>query len=234
MKTRLAILIAMTLLATGGLIQPVQSGEIDSRAALLWQQAHQMSSNGQAFPLLLDAAKLGHPRAQSALGSIYWHGEWNIAENDALAVYWFAQSAAQGNRSAQFNLAGMYTMGQGGLSVDKFKAAELLTASATQGFAPAQSALGTCYEFGDGVPRSRQLATYWLEQAGGQGDQTAATMARFLKDPRTPPFQTQAQLGRYILAQQRVTSSPTGPPCVANTNWSPSAHSSSAPMLLCR
>src|SRR5580658_5271757 len=116
MKIR-AMTITMSVLAAGALMMQAHAGTPDPRAEQLWQQAIHTSSPAQEFALLLEAAKLGHPRAQAAVGSDYWSG-WGVREDDAQAAYWLQLAAAQGNRGAQFNLAGMYTMGKGGLRVD--------------------------------------------------------------------------------------------------------------------
>jgi TPR repeat protein len=232
MKTHVAALIALTALVASSLVR-AQDGPADSRAEQLWQQAH-LASNTQAFPLLAEAARLGHPQAQNALGNMYWHGEWGLPEDDALAAGWFGKAAAAGDAAAQFHLASMYTTGQGGLPVDLTKAAELLASSARQGFSAAQAALGNCFEFGVGVPRDRLQATYWLDLAAAAGDQTAAAVARFLKDPRTPRFQSEAQLGNYILVQERQPAFGDVNRCVPNPNWGLYSHSASGPVLLCR
>jgi TPR repeat protein len=230
---RASVAIVMSVLASGALMMSTQAAAPDPRAERLWQQAINAPNPYQEFPLLLEAAQLGHPRAEAAVGSYYQRGQGGVREDDAQAAYWFQQAAAQGNRGAQFNLAGMYTMGQGGLSVDLRKAAELLTASARQGYAPAQLALGISYEFAEGVARNRQAATYWLDQAAAQGDQSAATISRVLKDPRTPQFQSEVQLGNYLIGQQRGPANGAHG-CVPNLNWNPYGHTDVGPMTFCR
>jgi len=236
MKTRLGFVVLVAVLTIGAMSAYAQTSAVDPRAEQLWQHAHQRTFS-KAFPLLLEAAKLGHPKAESALGNIYWQGMHDVPQNYTLAAYWLQKAAAQGNRASQFKLAGMYTEGLGGLPVDLRKAAELLTASAHQGYAPAQSALGTCYEFAEGVPRDRQAATYWLDQAATQGDQTAAIMARVLKDPHTAQFATEAQFASYIIAQQQADSSTNGQSgyrCVPNLAWSGAGGAASGPPVICR
>jgi TPR repeat protein len=162
-------------------------------------------NGAQAYPLLLEAAKLGQPRAQAALAIIYSHGMPGVPQDFRQAAYWNEQAAAQGHRGAQYNLAGLYTQGLGGLPVDLGKAATLLNASARQQYAPAQQALGICFEFGEGVARNRQLAIYWLDQAAAQGDQTAIILASWLRKPDTPSFSGEDQLGSYILGKVQAS-----------------------------
>jgi TPR repeat protein len=220
-KTRYGFVLAVALFMIGVVAVHAQMSTVDPRAEQLWQQALQLPGY-QQFPLLLEAAKLGHPRAEGAIGSAYMTGSSQVQRNYQLALYWLDKSASQGNRGAQFNLAGMYTMGLGGLTVDPPRAADLLTASARQGYAPAQEALGTCYEFAEGVTRNRQTAIYWLDQAAAQGRGTAARISRALKDPRTPQFASEAQLANYMTAPQGGTTgsgSGQGVFCMTTGKW---------------
>ena len=167
---------------------------IDPRAEQLWQESRG-KTYAEALPYLQEAARLGHPRAQSALAHFYW-GRQDYAQ----AAHWNQLAASQGVREAQFNLAGMYTQGLG-VPVDLRKAAELLEASARQNYAPAEEALGICFEFGEGVARSRPYAISWLDKAAAQGDRTALQIVGWLKNPSTPAFRDESQLSAYIAAQ---------------------------------
>jgi len=62
----------------------------------------------------------------------------------------------------------------------------------------AQFALGLSYEFGEGVSRNRSTAINWLNRAAAQGDGRAGWTAEWLRNPGTPKFQNEAQLGSYI------------------------------------
>ena len=113
-----------------------QTQPVNPNAEQLWQMSRG-KTYAEALPYLQQAAKLGHPRAESALAHYYWgHQDYYKA------AYYNKLAAAQNVRDAQFNLAGMYTQGLGGLPVDLRKAAELTEASARQNYAPAQGALG--------------------------------------------------------------------------------------------
>jgi TPR repeat protein len=180
----------------------------------------------------LEAAQLGHPRAQVTLGNIYWNGYANQPQDYRKAAYWYSLAAAQGHRSAEFNLAGIYTEGLGGMPVDLRRAAELLIDSSRQGYAPAQEALGISYEFGEGLQRNRRSAVYWLQQAAAQGDQTASQLATFLNRPNTPVFQSEAQFANYMAAQMSNQRG-AGHGCVPNLNWSPTGHTGVGPIVYC-
>ena len=74
-----------------------------------------------AIPLLLQAGRLGHARAQATLGIAYQDGN-GVRRDDAAAAHWYGLAAAQGHRAAQYGLAGMYEEGEGGLPKDRVKA----------------------------------------------------------------------------------------------------------------
>jgi TPR repeat protein len=152
----------------------------------------------------LESARLGHPKAQAAVAHVYFTGSYGVRTDLRQAAYWNGLAAAQGHRGAQYNLGGMYTDGLGGLPVNLQKAASLFEASARQGYAPSQQALGICYEFGEGVPRNRRNAIYWLDSAAAQGDDAAGVTLSWLKQPNTPNFQSEKQLGDYILEKAQA------------------------------
>lgn len=167
----------------------------------LWQRASilcDMRNYQAALPLLREAGKLGHPRAQALLGAMYRDGV-EVRQNAREAAHWFAAAASQGHRVAQFALAGMYEQGEG-VPRDFKMAAGLYQKSARQGLAEAQVALGISYEFGHGIPRNRETATFWLDRAAAQGRADARWLSRWLKLPGTPAFQNQRELSTYISA----------------------------------
>ena len=166
-------------------------------AEQIWQQAAMLINQNQyraAMPLLLRAARMGHPRAQAMLGIIYQDGD-GVQPDDRAAAYWFGLAAAQGHRAAEYALGAMYEDGEGGLPKDEKKAIQLYVRSANQGFDKAQLILGVDYELGDGLPRNRPKAIALLRQAGGEG----VFMANVLANPRTPArFPNALALGNYL------------------------------------
>jgi TPR repeat protein len=202
----------------------------DAQAEQLYQRGEALYKQKQyaaALQSLLEAAKRGHPRAQSLLGIMYQDGA-GVTRDDRQAAHWFSQAAAQGHRGAQHALAVMYEDGEGGLSKNLAKAMQLYEASARQGFHKAQFRLGIAYEFGDGVPRNRQQAISWLMQAAQQGDGQAHWIADWLRAPDTPQFANDAQLAAYIqgkmLAWMHRNSGGGGVPTASSS--SPSSSSS--------
>lgn len=190
-----------------------KAAPIDPRAEQLWQESRG-KTYAEALPYLQEAAKLGHPRAQSALAHYYW-----AHQDYAQAAHWNELAAAQGVRDAQYNLAGMYTQGLG-VPVDLSKAAQLLEASARQNYSPAQQALGICYEFGEGVARNRGTAIHWLSQAAAQGDPIATTLHNVLANPATPQFANEGQFAQWYNAQQQRASAAQGQQCYTGLSYS--------------
>jgi hypothetical protein len=165
-------------------------------AERLWQRSVILIDRNDyrdAIPLLLQAGRLGHAKAQSTLGIAYQDGN-GVRRDDVAAAHWFGLAASQGHRAAQYALAGMYEEGEGGLPKDRARARQLYLLSANQGFDKAQMEVGIAYEIGDGVPRSRVRAIQMLRASG-----LGSSIANILASPQTPTqFATLADLGRYL------------------------------------
>jgi len=162
----------------------------------MWQRSSTLIERNnyrEAMPLLLQAGRLGHARAQATLGIAYQDGN-GVRRDDVAAAHWFGLAAAQGHRAAQYALAGMYEEGDGRLKKDRIKARELYLLSANQGYDKAQMEMGMAYEVGDGVPRSRARAIQMLRASGlGKG------IANVLASKQTPAqFANMQALGAYI------------------------------------
>lgn len=150
-----------------------------------------------AFPILLETAQSGHPRAQAVLGIIYSHGRGQAVDNKQAAV-WYAKAAVQGHRAAQFSLGNLYFEGDG-VPKDQAKAVQLYRQSADQSFPIAEFHIGLAYEFGwGGLPRDRRTAIKWLDRASRHKHGQAGWIVGWLEDPKTPHFKDIDQLGKYI------------------------------------
>ena len=112
-----------------------------------------------AIPLLLQAGRMGHARAQSTLGIAYQDGN-GVRADDRAATHWFGLAANQGHRAAQYARAAMYEEGEGGLPKNVTKARELYALSARQGFDKAQMVTGIAYEFGNKLLDSHRHPPY--------------------------------------------------------------------------
>lgn len=165
-------------------------------AEQLWTRAAALIDRNDhrgAMPLLLQAGRMGHARAQATLGIAYQDGH-GVKADDKAAAHWFGLAAAQGHRAAQYALAGMFEEGDGGLPKNIAKARELYSLSANQGFDKAQMVMGIAYEFGRGVPRSRPKAIALLRQSG-----EGRSVADVLANPRTPArFADESVFANYL------------------------------------
>lgn len=130
-------------------------------------------------------ANLGDPRAQVAVGWLYWVGHGGFSRNDAEAVRLVQLAAAQGNASAQAMLGLLYEWGLGGLAEDKAEAVRLYHLAAAQKHAFAQNALGVMFEFGrGGLQVNASEATRLYRLAADQGYAVAkANLARLTTPP---------------------------------------------------
>ena len=168
----------------------------------LWQRAVALIDHNDyrdAIPLLQQAGRMGHARAQATLGIAYQDGN-GVRADDRAAAYWFGLAAAQGHRASEYALGGMYEEGEGGLPHDSRKAGELYLASARQGFDKAELIVGINYLTGDdGLPNDRQLAIMWLRKAAAQDSQFARDLLVVLSDRSAPAsFANIAALGAYL------------------------------------
>lgn len=150
-----------------------------------------------AFPILMETAQAGHPRAQALLGRTYQEG-LGRAKDYKQAAEWYGKAAVQGHRAAQFSLGNLYFEGDG-VPKDQVKAIHLYRQSADQGYDQAEFILGLSYEFGwGGLPRDRKQAIHWLDRAGRHKNGGAGFIATWLEKPDTPHFKNEVQLGKYI------------------------------------
>ena len=150
-----------------------------------------------AFPILMETAQAGHPRAQALLGRTYQEG-LGQAKDYKQAAEWYGKAAAQGHRMALFSLGNLYFEGDG-VPKDQVKAIQLYRESADKGYDQAEFILGLSYEFGwGGLPRDRRTAIKWLDRAGRHKNGGAGFIATWLEKPDTPHFKDEVQLGKYI------------------------------------
>ena len=214
MKT-IGLLLIVAVVALGGDVGGVGNAKAQtsgramgtapgSRASAddLWQRAVVLIDRNDyrdAIPLLQQAARMGHAKAQATLGIAYQDGN-GVRADDRAAAYWFGLAAAQGHRASEYALGGMYEEGEGGLPRDPRKAGQLYLASARQGFDKAELMVGVNYLTGDdGLPNDRQQAIGWLRKAAAQGSPFARDLLVVLSDRSAPAsFANIAALGAYL------------------------------------
>lgn len=181
---------------------PVSLENQRGSAEQLWQRAVVLidrNNHRDALPLLTQAGKMGHPKAQATLGIAYQSGN-GVRVDDKAAAYWFGLASAQGHRAAQYALGAMYEEGEGGLIRDRRKATELYLASAKQGFDKAELIVGVGYLTGDGLPNDRRQAIFWLQKAAAQGSSFARSLTIILADRSAPAqFANMDALSGYLL-----------------------------------
>ncbi|KLS41169.1 hypothetical protein M720_11700 [Neisseria gonorrhoeae SK39420] len=109
------------------------------RAEQLYQKAQALHYGLQCAPeyaaalkLYTEAAELGHSKAQTNLGSMYYFGQ-GIAADYCKARKWFEQAAAQKDSMAFYNLACIHYSGHGARP-DKEKACRYLQEAINNGY----------------------------------------------------------------------------------------------------
>lgn len=86
----------------------------------------------KAFPLMLEAAELGHEKAMCLLGTMYLMGQ-GIAENGREALRWLEMSRELGYEESISVLGMAYATGKAGIKIDLAKGREMLTYAAERG-----------------------------------------------------------------------------------------------------
>jgi hypothetical protein len=117
--------------------------------------------------LFREAAELGNPAAQHALGVCSFAG-LGVTKNINEAVIWFEKSAAQGYADAEFKIASLYIRGEG-VPKDHAKALEFLTKAAEKGHPEAQYNLATLFSTGQSVTKDAAEAARWFQKAAEKG-----------------------------------------------------------------
>jgi TPR repeat protein len=100
MKRTFAFAVVLALAAFG----PAHTAALDG--------AYRAGDYPRAVKRIGPAAERGDARAQAYLGFMYQYGR-GVAQNYALAVYWYRRSAEQGNPTAQHLLGLMFDKGMG-------------------------------------------------------------------------------------------------------------------------
>lgn len=120
-----------------------------------------------AVELFQQAADLGNPAGEHALGVCYLNGI-GVARDTDEAFKWLSKSAEKGFPDAQFKLASLYARGIG-VTQDVEAAAVWARRAADRGHPEAQYNLATLYSAGTGVPHDMILATEWFKKAAQNG-----------------------------------------------------------------
>lgn len=202
MKSRGQAGVVAFFVVVTAIVTPRAGAQQSASAEALWQRAVvyiDRNDYRDALPLLQQAAKMGHARAEATLGIAYQDGN-GVRRDDRQAAYWFGLAAAQGHRASQYALGGMYEEGEGGLPRDARRAGQLYLASARQGFDKAELVAGVNYLTGDdGFPHDKAQAIVFLRQAAAQDLPFARHLLVVISDRSAPAnFANMNALNGYL------------------------------------
>jgi clan AA aspartic protease (TIGR02281 family) len=137
--------------------------------AELWQ------NHNAALNFFRAAAENGNAKAQTILGSAYFHGWHDIITPDyGIAAKWYREAAQQGFGEAMYNLGVLYENGFG-VPTSIEESIKWYQKAADQGNAHAELALGDLYDHGPGVEQDDVVAVNYYRKAAAQGDTGAQT-----------------------------------------------------------
>lgn len=117
----------------------------------------------QSTNQLLQEANRGNPKAQFAIGDLYYTGKLG-PKNDRKAIEYYQKAANQGYAEAQYALGDMYYRGYG-VTKNDTKAAEWFEKASDVGDAGGQMALASIYLSGKDVPKDIEKSKYYLQKA---------------------------------------------------------------------
>lgn len=159
------------------------------------RDAYKSARYSQAFDLCSRAYRMGNTEASVGLARMYNTG--NGAPKDlAKAAELWAVTAHLSAISA-YNLASMYASGSG--VAQNWERARLLYVEAChKGHAKSCADAGYIYELGEGIPRNRETAISYFNQAGSLGDDKSGQIARLLRDPSAPQFHSAEEIGDSV------------------------------------
>jgi len=120
-----------------------------------------------AYAMLRPLAAAGNAQAALTIGIMHEHGQ-GIEQNNALAMRWYTQAAAEGMPRVQHDLGVKYYLGDT-VDADPKMAAHWWHKAAKQGLADSQYSLGILYLRGKGVERDENTAASYFTKAAEQG-----------------------------------------------------------------
>ncbi|NTW64132.1 MAG: sel1 repeat family protein [Chlorobiaceae bacterium] len=108
---------------------------------------------------------------------------WGIGKDEAEAVKWWRQSAAQGDAGSENALGAAYRFGSG-VSRDYSEAVKWFRMAAVHGDSLAQFNLGEMYLNGQGVAQNREEAKKWYKKSSVKGYKRSCEAYRKLNAAR--------------------------------------------------
>jgi TPR repeat protein len=158
----LLVLVAVTL-------SPVRADEAD-RAFRLFNS----ENYDEAFPLLLELAKDGNPRAQGTLSRMYING-WGISESDREAYYWASRGIEKDDPASQHVMGYINWLGLAGFKRDVDEAIRWFQRSAGTGYEDSFRYLALAYEEASHLAGHEQKAFDWHMKSALSGNAAAMT-----------------------------------------------------------
>ena len=136
----------------------------------------------KAWPLLKEAAKLGHPEAQYNLGKAYETGDF-ILRNPSSSSEWYAKSAEQGNSEAIYKMMMAYKYGYG-VEPDPDRAFEYAIECADEGNIECMQYLAGCYQEGLATDKNPDKMVEWTIRLGKQDNPENYKLSSYITDAR--------------------------------------------------
>ena len=155
----------------------VESGDISGGVKAAWQdkkrelelvKAQKIFDEGR----VLDAAKLGLPKAQAEVAGWYFFGTNGMEQDDTKCAEWAAKAADGGDTGGKCWLGYAYDLGKG-VEKDGVKARHWYELAATEGDREAMRNLGTMYQSGRGGEKDLEKAVEWYHKSADAGDMDA-------------------------------------------------------------
>ncbi len=159
------------------------TGEAKYNLAKCYKKLNNSSYNEEMAKLYQQAASMGYPKAQNAIGRCYEKGI-GVAKNIEKAIEWYKASADQGNTSAQINLGNCYYNNRDSLYIS------YLTKAANQNSASAAYDLGDHYL----SKENYKLAKEYYEKAAALGHEKASKIISGKRGKRRWWFRTHKEL----------------------------------------
>uniref|UniRef100_UPI004048870B caspase family protein n=1 Tax=Orrella sp. TaxID=1921583 RepID=UPI004048870B len=158
----LLVLIAVTL-------SPVRADEAD-RAFRLFNS----EKFDEAFPLLLELAKDGNPRAQGTLSRMYING-WGTSKSNREAYYWASRGIEKDDPASQHVMGYINWLGLAGFKKDVDEAIRWFQRSAGTGYENSFGYLALVYEEASHLAGHEQKAFDWHMKSALSGNAVAMT-----------------------------------------------------------
>ena len=114
----------------------MKEATFEQKYSAIFDRAGKVKNYTKAFPLLVVAAKNGHPHAQNLVGYCYDLG-LGVERNHLIAALWFGRAAKKNHIEAICNLALLHSAGSG-VNKNETKAFWLIHQAANMGDAWAQ------------------------------------------------------------------------------------------------